>query len=231
MEETLQCFRAWLEAQDRSPRTVRAYISDLSHFARWFAQTNGQPLTPEVMTPADVREYRQWMTVTQGLAPATVNRRIAALRAYTNWAYSAGLIAGDPTNLERLLEHAELKARLAQLEGRPTSPELVWARRDAALVHLMLNAGLRVDEATALETGHVELRERSGRVGVMGKRNKKPIGSTTLEMFAALREEMARPNEGLRRWVACLALVRIWRDGVETVEQIAEATRKVGSYG
>jgi len=213
MEDTLQRFRAWLEAQDRSPRTVRAYLSDLAHFARWFAQTNGQPLTPEAITPTDIREYRQWMIVTQGLAPATVNRRIAALRAYTTWAHSAGLIAGDPTNgvkllaeqrspprwldhrqqaalkraLERTLEHAELKARLAQLEGRPTPPELTWARRDAALVHLMLNAGLRVGEVTALEIGDVELRERSGRVTVrLGKGNRPRVVPLNAEVRAAL---------------------------------------------
>lgn len=117
MEETLPRFRTWLEAQDRSPRTVSAYISDLSHFAHWFAQTNGQLPTPEAITPTDVREYRQWMIITQGLAPATINRRIAALRAYTAWARSAGLVAGNPTNHQSsLLETVGQSNR--RLEGR-----------------------------------------------------------------------------------------------------------------
>lgn len=59
----------------------------------------------------------------------------------------------------------------------------------------------------------------------------KPTGSTILEVFAGLRREVAQSDEGLRRWVACLFLVRTWRDGVETVKQIAEATQKVVSYG
>ncbi|HEC34659.1 MAG TPA: hypothetical protein ENI37_08100 [Chloroflexi bacterium] len=185
MEEALQRFHAWLEAQDRSPRTVQAYLSDLAHFARWFAQTNGQPFSPEAITPTDVRECRKWMVAVQGLTPATVNRRIAALRAFATWAYEAGLVAGDPTEgvrllteqprpprwldrrqqaalrrtLERRLEHAELKAHLARLQGRPVPPELVWARRDAALVHLMLNAGPRAAEVMASEVGDVVLRE------------------------------------------------------------------------
>jgi integrase/recombinase XerC len=205
-------FRAWLEAQDRSPRTVSAYISDLSHFAQWFAQTNGQPPTPEAITPTDVREYRQWMIITQGMAPATINRRIAALRAYTAWARSAGLIAGNPTNgiklvaeqrspprwldrrqqaalnraLERMLEHAELKARLAELEDRPTPPELIWTRRDVALVQLMLNTGLRVEEVATLNVQVIELRERSGRVTVMGKGNKQRVVPLNAEARATL---------------------------------------------
>jgi integrase/recombinase XerC len=152
------------------------------------------------------------MAVTQGLAPATVNRRIAALRAYATWAYSAGLIAGNPTNgiklvgeqsspprwldrreqavlnraLERLLEYAELKARLAELEGRPRPPELIWARRDMALVQLMLNTGLRVGEVSSLELKDIKLRERSGKVTVLGKRNKQRRVPLNAEVRAAL---------------------------------------------
>ena len=89
MNETLESFQNWPVERDHSPRTV---------FTRWFTQTNGQSLTPETLSPTDVREYRQWMVTTRGMAPATANRRIAALRAYTSWARSTGLIAGTPTN-------------------------------------------------------------------------------------------------------------------------------------
>lgn len=222
MEETLQRFRAWLEAQDRSPRTVQAYLSDLAHFARWFAQTNDRPFTPEAVTPTDVLEYRQWMVAVQGLTPATVNRRIAALRTFSAWAYKAGLIASDPTEgirllseqpqsprwldrrqqaalrraLERRLEHAELKARLARLEGRPVPPEWVWARRDAALVHLMLNAGLRVGEVVGLAMKDVALRERTGQVVVrQGKGNRRRAVPLNGEARAALQAWLeARPT-------------------------------------
>jgi len=221
MNKTLQLFQNWLVARGRRPRTVQAYTADLSHFARWFTQTNGQPLAPEILTPTDVREYRQWMLTTQGLAPATVNRHIAALRAYTTWARSAGLIAGTPTNgikfvaeqrspphwldrqqqaalnraLERMLEYAELKARLAELEERPAPPELTWARRDVTLVQLMLNTGLRVEEVTTLNVEDVELRDRSGRVTVMGKGNKQCAVPLNAEARAALSAWLkARPE-------------------------------------
>ncbi|MCP4542436.1 MAG: tyrosine-type recombinase/integrase [Chloroflexi bacterium] len=214
METTLQNFRDWLEKQDSSPRTVSAYTADLAHFARWFTQTNGVPLTPEMVTPTDVREYRQWMQAVRGLAPATINRRIASLRAYATWARSTGLIAGDPTEgvklvdeqrkpprwldnrqqaalnrtIQRLLEYAELKARLAELEERPAPPELIWARRDVALVHLMLNAGLRVDEVRKLNVEHILLRERSSKVTVMGKGNKQRTVPLNTKVRAALSD-------------------------------------------
>lgn len=58
----------------------------------------------------------------------------------------------------------------------------------------------------------------------------KPSNGTTNQMFSILREQMAQSDDGLRRWVACLALVRTWRDEVETIEQIAETTQKILSY-
>jgi hypothetical protein len=58
----------------------------------------------------------------------------------------------------------------------------------------------------------------------------KPSNGTTNQMFSMLREKTAQSDEGLRRWVACLALVRTWRDKVETIEKIAETTQKILSY-
>jgi integrase/recombinase XerC len=213
---------SWLQRRDRSPRTVRAYLSDLRHFARWFAQTNGQPPTPATITPTDVREYRQWMVTVKDLAPATVNRRIASLRAFADWAYAAGLMATDPTAniqlveeqpspprwldrreqaalqrvLDRRLEHAELKARLAELEDRPTPADLIWTRRDAAIVQVMLGASLRVGEVAALKVSDVEIRDRSGQVTVrLGKGSKHRTVPLNADVRAALAAWlMVRPE-------------------------------------
>ncbi|MEP0807149.1 MAG: site-specific integrase [Chloroflexota bacterium] len=45
---------------------------------------NGETFLPEHLTPTDVREYRQWL-VSRQAAPSSVNRRLAALRAYVHW--------------------------------------------------------------------------------------------------------------------------------------------------
>lgn len=48
--------------------------------------------------------------------------------------------------------------------------------------------------------------------------------------FALLREQVTQSEEGLRRWFACVAVVRVWRDQVETVEGITEAIQRVYGY-
>ncbi|GAB4537141.1 MAG: hypothetical protein Kow0063_23470 [Anaerolineae bacterium] len=63
-----------------------------------------------------------------------------------------------------------------------------------------------------------------------GELAEKPTYATINQMFSSLREQTAWSEEGLHRWVACLALVRTWRDEVETVDQITQATQRVLAY-
>lgn len=83
--------------QDRSENTIRSYLSDLKHFVCWFEQTNGETFTVESITPTDVREYRQFMLVTEEHKPSTINRKLAALSALMAWARKTGKIEHDPT--------------------------------------------------------------------------------------------------------------------------------------
>ncbi len=180
-------FERYLRTQDRPPTTIRSYLSDLRQFAAWFEQTNGEPPTLRTITPTDLREYRQYMLTVQRLAPSTINRRLASLSAYLSWGEQNGLIEDNPARqvrpvkrqddgprwltkreqrkLEREAEKAVLAARTETARRR--------ALRDAALVKLMLNTGLRVGEVCALRLDDLALSERKGAVTVRaGKGNK-----------------------------------------------------------
>jgi hypothetical protein len=51
------------------------------------------------------------------------------------------------------------------------------------------------------------------------------------KLFTFLRERVVHSPEELSRWIAGLALVRSWRDEVNTIEQIEEATQKISCFG
>jgi len=44
-----------------SGKKVAGYLIDIKTFASWFKQTTGYSLTPNNLTPTDVREYRQFL--------------------------------------------------------------------------------------------------------------------------------------------------------------------------
>src|SRR5215208_3770131 len=71
-----------LARQETSPKTRSSYRLDLLHFASWFARTVGEAFSPEAVTPTDVRDYRAYLITVEKRQPATVNRRLAALRRF-----------------------------------------------------------------------------------------------------------------------------------------------------
>src|SRR6266540_4748089 len=86
-----------LQRQEISPKTRSSYRLDLLHFASWFARTVGESFSPEAVTPSDVRDYRGHLVTVEKRQPATVNRRLAALRRFFQWAKASGLVKELPT--------------------------------------------------------------------------------------------------------------------------------------
>ena len=142
----LQAFKRFLEQCERSPHTIKHYLSDLSDFAVWFEQTNGDTLTPERITPTDLREYKRGLVVQRKLKPNTVNRKLATLRTFLGWAnqtVNAETVA--PSRVPRpekqiqpgphWLDRREQNALLRAVERRHHI-------RDMAIIKVLLNTGL-----------------------------------------------------------------------------------------
>src|SRR5215216_4986247 len=91
VDQIVDRFLRDLERQETAPQTRRAYQLDLLHFAGWFARTVGEGFSPEAVTPTDVRDYRGFLMNVEKRQPATVNRRLAALRRFFQWAKATGL--------------------------------------------------------------------------------------------------------------------------------------------
>ena len=160
-----------LRREDLAAATVQGYRYDLRHFLAWH-QTKGGAVAALRLTEFDLIAYRQAMIAT-GKRPTTVNRRLDALRRLCRWAQAAGTMATDiardlrrvrlPRNRQPLglLDgevHALLRAAGASSHG--------LARRNYALVQLMIQTGLRVGEVAALQIADLTVHDRSGSVHV-----------------------------------------------------------------
>ena len=109
----------------------------------------------------------------RGLAPATIARRLAALRSVVKLARTLGQVTwtidiGSP-KAEAYRDTrgpglAGWRALLAEARKKATTPK---GRRDLALVRLMHDLGLRRGEVVALDLAEVDL--EAGTVAVVGK--------------------------------------------------------------
>jgi integrase/recombinase XerD len=179
----------------RAPRTVEAYRRDLAATAAWL----GRPL--RAATVEDLERYVRALRE-EGLAAATIARRIAAVRSFYRHEMLLGARDDNPAaelelprrtrRLPRTLSPSEAERLVEAAAG--TTPR---ALRDAALVELLYGAGLRVSEAVGLVKSAVELDARFVRcVGKGGKERVVPIGRSAAE---AIRRYLARGRPYLDR--------------------------------
>src|SRR5215208_1625096 len=142
-----------LQRQETSPKTRDAYRLDLLHFADWFARTVGEVFGPEAVTPTDVRDYRSYLINVEKRQPATVNRRLAALRRFFQWAKATGLAKELPTENVKGVASAPRAPRW--LEKRDVdrlirTVERHGNKRDLAIVLALRHTGVRVSELSNL---------------------------------------------------------------------------------
>ena len=207
MNKLLTNFQKYLEDQDLSPLTVKGYLADLRHFARWFEQTNGEVLTVQRITPTDVKEYKQYLLRVERRKAGTVNRRLAALTSLAKWARQSKQIQSDPTEnikgvagvargpkwLDKHEQHRLMRAIENDLELAKKNYPKRWVtrRRDASLILFLLHTGLRLSETVELRMKDMQISERKGNVlvqqGKGGKQRNVPLNS---EARKALHEWM-----------------------------------------
>lgn len=168
----MAAFLAGLARDDLAPATLRGYHYDLRHFLAWHRTVHDGPFALENLADHELIAYRQHM-VAAGRRPATINRRLDALRRLGRWARGTGALAADaargvrpmrttrdrqPAGLTDAEVHALLRAAGASSHG--------LAARNYAIAQLMLQAGLRVGEVAALRIADVTLNNRSGSVRI-----------------------------------------------------------------
>lgn len=226
------CFLAHLGTRGYSPGTVRGYAFDLANFGRFLAERRIELVD---VVPTDLFDYLDWQGRANGTvpsskvvslaarhrpAPATMNRRIAAVRGLFEYAVITGVRADSPVPAARRSSglRAPRSGLLGHLgPGRPRGggrlvreprrlPESLdpadvgaflsdlGTHRDRAMALAMLLGGLRAGEVRSLRLADVDMGLR--RLRVVGKGNKERVvpvdGAFFAELAAYLRAE--RPN-------------------------------------
>jgi integrase/recombinase XerC len=218
--ELANAFLAHLRTRGFSPATVRAYAYDILSLAR-FLQEKSIGLADVV--PTDVFGWVDWQNAPRGsggtvvpisaahrAAPASVNRRAAAARAFFEYLVMIGARPDNPVPSPRRGQGLRPKARgmlghLAPGRGRssgklvrqqrhlPDSLDMadvsaflasLSTHRDRAIVLVMLLGGLRAAEVRSLLLADVDQGRR--RLRVAGKGGKERVVPVDAAFFAEL---------------------------------------------
>lgn len=183
-----------------SPHTLAAYGADLRHFTTFLATTSRKL---EHARPDEVLAYLERLQ-RDGLKPASIARRLSAVRGLARYLMREGRLTNDPTqHLERPRGARGLPRTLPAETAAAVveSPDTTTIRglRDRALLELLYATGMRASECLGLALEDVNL--TAGYVICTGKGRKQRLVPLGEEAAAWLKRylRVARPVATRRR--------------------------------
>jgi integrase len=176
-------FEQFLEVSSFARRTRESYAEDLAPLLTEVGQQPIRALTTDVL--------HAFLAHQESLAPATYNRRLAALRSFTRWLREQGwVVEGLLDGMERKPEGKRV-ARALDAHKVESVLRKIEDPRDRALFWLIYDGGLRCQEALAINIEDISWPDRSIRLHGKGDRPREMFFSravgTLLDKYLATR--------------------------------------------
>jgi integrase/recombinase XerC/integrase/recombinase XerD len=177
-DDSLKTYDRDLRGRKVAERTRHAYGVDLGQFAEW---SRGSGLEPGRVRHRDVRRYGAALSAA-GAAPATVARKLAAIRGLYDFLVRSERVGQNPADLVSSPKREQKLPRVLSAEQVRDLLEKIPAHtplelRDRAMLELAYSCGLRCEEIVNLDLGSIDF--ESERVRVLGKGSKErllPVG-------------------------------------------------------
>lgn len=185
----------------KSRETVGTYTRSLRAFREWISLQGGSCL----LVREEVERYRDYLSGDRCLSDVSVSTYLTALRSFCQYLQTAGVLAENPARTvkgnsrpgdhsRKTLQEGEIASLARTMNG---SDQL--GKRDAAIVHLMLHAGLSEIEIVRANVSDLEYTLYGTQLRVQGKGRRSKDQRVPLE--APVMDRLAqylRTRKGLR---------------------------------
>jgi integrase/recombinase XerC/integrase/recombinase XerD len=174
--DALTAYDRDLRARGAAERTRKAYGVDLGQFVEWAGERELGEIRHR-----DVRRFAAGLS-SDGAAPATVARKLAAVRGLFDFLVRTERVGQNPADLVSSPKREEKLPRVLSVEQVRELLERIPARtplelRDRAMLELAYSCGLRCEEIITLDIGALDFETEQLRV--LGKGSKErllPVG-------------------------------------------------------
>ncbi len=171
-----------------SANTLTAYEADL----RLFAEFVGKEFQQENLLQINYHQIRNWIVilVNSGLTNRSVNRKIAALKAYYKFLLRTGQIQLNPLSAHKALKIKEnIQVPFSESEVaavlKALKPESFEKARDLAIILMFYTTGIRRAELIGIDLQDLDLNNKL--LKVLGKRNKERLVPLLPELCEMLK--------------------------------------------
>ncbi|MDN4593827.1 tyrosine-type recombinase/integrase [Polycladomyces subterraneus] len=195
----LDRFESWLKEEGKRTLTIDEYLRSVRFFEKWYTESVSNDFEPAQITALDIQDWRQHMQIHDKLQPATINKRISALKVYWSFLVDQGLAKVDVARKVKVKRVSKLneaprwldRKEVAKVQHAIESENNEWKRaRNLAIFMFMLKAGLRISEVRDLDVAAVD--ERYWRVtitaGKGGKWRMVPMNHDLIKSYQEWKE-------------------------------------------
>jgi site-specific recombinase XerD len=243
MSENERCYKKFekmLIKQDLSKQTINGYLYDVRAFLAWLKDFYQDDIEFTKVKTNDLQAYREYLVKVKRYKPASINRRIQAIKRFYNWISTTSKIRFD---------HPAKNIRFMR-RGKPTQPPALnkkeihallrvsgqsphgLSKRNYALVQVLLQTGMRVGEIAQLQIRDIMLHDRSGYAKVIdGKGHKSrsvPLNATVrraLLSYFDTRESLSPEDHVFTSKRGTLQSIRGVQKVIQTLAQRAHINR------
>jgi integrase/recombinase XerC len=181
-------WEADLKSGNKSPNTIRIYLTAVAQLRAWLDRTQPDPVDPEDVTPDHIRGFIG--DVIDRTSAGNAHTQYRSLRTFFGWLVREDEIDANPmakTTAPIVPEQPVPIVRddltgslLDTCQGRD-----MISRRDAAIIRLLLDTGCRLGELAALNVNDVDFDLSVINVVGKGRRGRAiPFGAKTAQALA-----------------------------------------------
>lgn len=215
IDEAFDIFYQAKAAEGLRERTLHDYKTHHRYFMSWLKEAHPEIEMIGDITPQILREYVYFLThdkpkweghptltekskTERGLSPHSVNIRLATMKAFYRWLHNEGYIPSNPAaNIKKqpveedkigAFTDEQVEALLAQPDQRTYA-----GFRDYVLMRLLLETGLRINEALSLTAADIDVKMRMITLEGSRTKNRKtrviPLSSDLIRLLLDLIAE------------------------------------------
>lgn len=201
----LDSFRRHLRAANKAPLTITTYARAVHGLSKFLTE-QGMPTTSAGIRREHVEAYLVDIQ-DRGHRPATVAQRFRSLQQFFRWLLEEGEIGTSPMQSMRapavpeeppaVLREDELQRLLKATEGQDFE-----ARRDTAILRLLIETGMRRAEAGGLRVSDIDFEDTVAVVMGKGRRARScPFGPKTARALDRYLRVRSRRPDAASAWL------------------------------
>ena len=160
----VEAFLRDLEAQNKSPHTLKSYRLDMGDFLRYYqGGVDG-------ISAAMLRAYFEGLV--ESLSPASQARKRATLKSFFRWCYQQEILPSNPMDKLGAVKVPEAQPRFLAAGQVERILKAISNDRDRVLFTLISETGLRISEALSVRVEDLRLEAQELRVRGKGQKER-----------------------------------------------------------